>query len=75
MENYFRQGRLQGTTVKYGDTVQLKHILSGKYVDVISTETSVTESSKLLVQFIYCKIDFTLEFFLFHYAKGKILMK
>ena len=49
MENAARQARLKGSSVRYGDTVQLQHTLTGKYIGVSTTQTSVTESSKLKV--------------------------
>ena len=49
VENAARQARLKGSSVRYGDTVQLQHTLTGKYISVSTTQTSVTESSKLKV--------------------------
>ncbi len=49
-ENAARQRRLKGSDVYYGDSIQLLHVLTGKYICVSSTETSVTENTKLKVQ-------------------------
>ena len=49
MENAARQARLKGSSVRYGDTVQLQHMLTGKYIGVSTTHTSVLERSKLMV--------------------------
>jgi hypothetical protein len=49
-ENAAKQRRLQGSSVFYGDSIQLQHTLTGKYVCVSTTDTSVTENTKLLVR-------------------------
>jgi len=49
VENAARQARLKGSSVRYGDTVQLQHMLTGKYIGVSTTHTSVLEKSKLKV--------------------------
>ena len=49
MENIARQARLKGSSVEYGDCIQFQHTLTKKYVCVFSTQSSVTESSKLMV--------------------------
>ncbi len=48
-ENAARQRRLKGSDVYYGDSIQLLHVLTGKYICVSNTERSVTENSKLKV--------------------------
>ncbi len=50
VENAARQARLKGSSVRYGDTIQLQHTLTGRYIGVSTTQTSVTESSKLKVR-------------------------
>ena len=48
-ENDTRQKRVQGTDVKYGDSIQLQHTLTGRYVCASITDTSITSKSKLKV--------------------------
>ena len=48
-ENTANQQQLQGSSVSYGDSVQLLHTMTSKYLCVSSTETSVTENTKLKV--------------------------
>ena len=51
-ENAAKQRRLQGSSVYYGDSIQLQHTLTGKYVCVSTTDTSLTENTKLRVKII-----------------------
>ena len=51
-ENAAKQRRLQGSNVYYGDSIQLLHTLTGKYVCVSTTDTSVTENTKLKVDYV-----------------------
>jgi len=37
-----------GNQVKYGDSVQLKHIKSGKYITITTTKTAETERENLV---------------------------
>ena len=49
-ENAAKQRRLQGSNVYYGDLIQLRHTLTGKYVCTSTTTTSITENTKLRVR-------------------------
>ena len=48
-ENEAKQRQLRGNYLCYGDSIQLRHTLTGKYICVSSSETSYTERSKLRV--------------------------
>lgn len=48
-ENAAKQKRLQGSSVFYGDSIQLQHTLTGRYVSISTTDTSITENTKLKV--------------------------
>ncbi len=49
-ENAAKQRRMEGTIVSYGDSIQLQHTLTEKYVCVSTTDTSFTENTKLRVR-------------------------
>ena len=49
-ENAAKQRRLQGSNVYYGDSIQLLHTHTDKYVCVSATDTSKTENTKLRVR-------------------------
>lgn len=48
-ENKAKQEQQRGYPLHYGETIQFRHIITGKYICVSNTETSVTDSSKLRV--------------------------
>lgn len=48
-ENREKQKRLNGEPICYGDSVQLQHTLTRKYLATSTTETSRTEHTKLKV--------------------------
>ncbi|XP_065894275.1 inositol 1,4,5-trisphosphate-gated calcium channel ITPR1-like isoform X2 [Dysidea avara] len=48
--NNAEQERLRGTLVYYGQTIQLLHLFSGKYVAAKPVETSKTESTSVKVE-------------------------
>ena len=48
-ENAAKQRRKEGSTVSYGESIQLLHTLTNKYVCVSTTDTSYTENTKLRV--------------------------
>ena len=48
-ENNAKKRQLRGNSLRYGESIQLQHTLTGKYICVSSTETSFMEHSKLRV--------------------------
>ena len=49
-ENEAKQKRRSGETIYYGELVQLKHVMTKKYLAVSNSDTSVTENTKLRVR-------------------------
>ena len=49
-ENAAKQKRMEGLPVNYGDNIQLLHTFTGKYMCVSTTDTSLTENTKLKVR-------------------------
>jgi len=49
IENQAKQRQLKGQCVRYGESIQLRHTLTGKYICMSDMKTSVTENSKLRV--------------------------
>ena len=48
-ENAARQARLSGSPVGYGESIQLQHTLTKRFVGVSSSGSSITEGSKIMV--------------------------
>ena len=50
-ENEARQKRCKYKAIYYGELVQLQHTMTKKYLAVSSSDTSLTENTKLKVRF------------------------
>ncbi|CAH1800283.1 unnamed protein product [Owenia fusiformis] len=49
-DNKSEQGRQLGKKLLYGQVIQLRHVFSGKFIHVSTTQTSKTESSNMQVE-------------------------
>jgi hypothetical protein len=49
-ENKAKQERCIGKAIYYGESVQLRHTMTKKYLAVSSSDTSLTENTKLKVR-------------------------
>jgi hypothetical protein len=49
-ENKANQERCNGKVICYGESVQLRHTMTTKYLAVSSSDTSLTENTKLRVR-------------------------
>ncbi len=49
-ENKAKQERCIGKAIYYGESVQLRHTMTKKYLAVSSSDTSLTENTKLRVR-------------------------
>ena len=48
-ENKAKQERCNGKAIHYGESVQLQHTMTKKYLAVSNSDTSLTENTKLRV--------------------------
>ncbi|GFR59735.1 inositol 1,4,5-trisphosphate receptor type 3-like isoform X13 [Elysia marginata] len=53
-DNTSEQKRQQGKKVRYGEIVQLKHVLTNKYIHMCTSQTSQRDKNNMMVSLVPC---------------------